>query len=866
MICHDLFDNYVKLVKSKKSSYNKQTIDNFIINFVDNKDPARINKIKQYIELGCDINENIYGKTINWLEYSIYTNDIPLIGFLIKSNANINLINKSNSNIIFTCVNAYNPHMLKYFLNLGIDPNLKNNDSNTPLIVSLSICDGYECAKILLEDMRVNIQESNKIYSLVDLIIHKIDNSKNKNKYLELLDLLLKRKKKIYKSEMSSLRACVYYNQIETIKIFLNNFPSCINKSSDDEDNNTIVHMALYEGNQDLLRYFFTFKELDYKKVNIEDGNYLEFLCFYRMIDLLEIYCKQYPKSLEITYNSHSIIDSIITMSDFKNMDNTGYEEIKKIIEILISNGVDINYKNDIGYTLIFPSIQYGGLYRNSDFVKFMIEMGAKIREPIVNKNDEFPPFINNDTIGFAVQLGYFETVKVLVENNAILHTVVKKNIKLYTSILLCLRYSREDCFNYLISIPKINKWLNSDIQIKNYLFDYALKHICINQSILKNFVPESKLKSINFNDPIYNLSLNEKKIALCIDEYFDLNNKLVILRGLKECIKIINKISGINMNGKSYIPILECFKNLHHNIINSINEYEEIKNIKDDFYGWINIFSSIISEKLDYHITNNLKKIFEHVSKLYWKIPDDDDVDDENTDSDKSDNKFITNEFEPKIHIKKIKNLYKLFESKKQILIAYQDEINQIINKYESGMSKNKFEVYDDKKFVSHDVVIKKLFKLYFPNKQPHYEYMYHSIVYNTDKIISLEHNIIVISDNQIKSTIFVISSETKPKFWINTYAPNIGKEEKTDLYHMFPFILDSILAQTNCIVIEATNYNGDYGSCYKYYFYGMIEYQGVVETGCYEYFINSNGTLFHRMFKSWESLPENIIKMINH
>lgn len=861
MICQDLFDNYIKLVKSKKSPYKKETIDNFLITFINDKVPTRINKIKQCIELEYDINENISGKSINWLEYSIYVNDIPLIGFLLKSNANINLINKSGSNIIFTCIHASNHHMLKYFMNLGIDPNLKNKDSYTPLILSLSLDDGYECSKILLEDMRVDIQESNKIYSLVDLILKKI-NEKNdvSNKYLELLDLLLKRKKKLDKSDMGSLRSCVCYNQIDIIKIFLNNFPSCINKSSDDEDGNTIVHMALYEGYQDLLRYFFTFKELDYKKVNSDDGNYLEYLCLYRMIDLLDVYCKQYPKSLEITYDSHCIIDCVITMSDFKNMNKYNFEELKKIIKILVSNGADINYKNDIGYTLIYPSIQYG----TPEFVKFMIEMGANIREPIVNKDSEFPPFINNDSIGFAIQLGYLETVKVLVENNVILHTIVKKNIKLYTCILLCLRYSREDCFNYLISIPKINKWLNSDILIKNYLFDYALKHICINQSILKHFVPESKLKSIDFNDPIYNLSLNEKKIALIIDEYYDLTNKLVVLRGLKECINIINKISGINKNGKSHIPILKSFKNFHDYIINSINEYEEIKNIKDNFYEWINIFSSIISEKLDYPITNNLKKIFEHVTKLYWKIPDDDT--DEIIDSDLSDTILITQDFDPKIHIKKIKNLYKLFASKKQILITYEDEINKIINKYESGILKNKFDVYDDTKFVSQDVVIKKLFKLYFPIKQPHYEYMYHSIVYNTDKIISSNPNIIVISDNQIKSTIFDINSCSKPKFWINTYAPNIGKEDKTDLYHMFPFILDTMLSQTNCVVIETTNYNGDHKTCYKYYFYGMIEYLGIVETGCYEYFINSNGTLFHRMFKVWESLPEYVIKMINH
>lgn len=141
------------------------------------------------------------------------------------------------------------------------------------------------------------------------------------------------------------------------------------------------------------------------------------------MVDLLDIYCRQYPKSLEITYNSHSIVDCVITMFDSINIDNNEFEDLKKMVQILISNGADINYKNDLGYSLIFPSIQYG----NDDFVKFMIGLGAKIRELIVNKNNEFPPFINNDPHWLAVQLGYLKIVKVLIEHNAILHIIVKK-------------------------------------------------------------------------------------------------------------------------------------------------------------------------------------------------------------------------------------------------------------------------------------------------------------------------------------------------------------------------------------------------------------------------------------------------------
>ena len=116
MICHDLFNNYVKLVKSKKTPYCKETFDNYILNFVENKDKNRIEKFKQYMEFGCDINEKISKKNVNWLEFCVYSNDIPMIGFLIKSGANFNKIDESNSNIIFTCVYASNPIILKYFL------------------------------------------------------------------------------------------------------------------------------------------------------------------------------------------------------------------------------------------------------------------------------------------------------------------------------------------------------------------------------------------------------------------------------------------------------------------------------------------------------------------------------------------------------------------------------------------------------------------------------------------------------------------------------------------------------------------------------------------------------------------------------
>lgn len=856
MICSDLFENYIKIFSSKKNSEDvknpkkKKNIDDYVFNSIINKDPDRIKKIKQYMEVGFNIDEPIYGHNINWLELGIYKNDIPLIGFLIKSNNNMCKIKKNELNIIYTCVKASNSIMLKYFLNLNANPNLIN-DSCTPLILSLGMTDNFECAKILLEDSRVNVMKSDKLISLMDFIMDKIDDGKNE--YILLLELLLKRKKKLSDNDMWWLVTCVFKNHIDRIKIFLNIFPSCINKYYNKEDLNTIVHIAIFEEHIELLKYLFTFTNLDYTKTNCENGNYLEFLCYYEVIEVLDLFCKKYPKSVQITYNSHSIIERLLAMNDCKTENEKNYDNVKKIIDILVSNGADINYKNKIGYTLIFPAIQYG----NSELVEFMIGMGAKISDDIVVKDDEYPSIKNNDPIGFSIQFGLFETLKILIKHGAKLHIIEKKNIKLYMCILQCLQYGRENCLNYLISIPKIKKWLNSNVNIKNYLFDYSLKHICINKSILKHFVPEEKLKLINFNEPSYILSWNEKKISYYIDEYDKMENKLSVLYGLYYFIKIINKLLNINNNSKSFISITENFKNIYFHITESINECEEFKNIEDDFYEWIETFSSILSSKLDYYMSCDLKKIFEYVSKIYWEIPDDEI--DENSDSDMYENNIIEPKFEPKIYIKKIKNLLKIYFPKKQIISRYENEIKDIIDKYENNINgKKKFLIYNDAKFVKHDIVNKKLFKLYFPVKQPHYEYMYHSLFFNTDTVISSDTNIIVISENKIKSTIFEQKLKNKPKFWINTYAPNIGKEEKTDLYHMFPFILDTMLSDFNCISVETPDLNNPSKLNYKCYFHGLIEFDGIVQTGCYEYFLNSNGTLFHRMFKIWDSVPD--------
>jgi ankyrin repeat protein len=860
MICSDIFDSYVRLKQISDKPIKKESFDKYLTYYIENKDDKRIEKMKKYIEYGFDVNENISNKKYNWLDFGILNNDIPLIGLLIKNNINIHKIDSNNLNIIFKCVLSNNYILLKYFLNLGVNPNHLNSENDTPLILSCIIKNGYKCVKILLEHPDIQIDNPKQKLNPIDLIINKIELG-NKN-YLELLEILIKKKKKIEKNDMLVLRASVHYNNLEIVKIFVDNFPSVLNKSSDDNDFNTIVHMAILENHQEMLKYFYTFKQLDWKKKNKEDINYLEYMCYYQMVDLVEIFCEQYPKVLEITYGrTHSIIDNVITMHEYNKLPEDKAEKTKKIIKILIKYGANINYRNEIGYTLIFPSIQY----TNEKFVQFMIDIGASIKDKLI-RNKEFPPVSNNDPVGFAVQMGKLEIVKVLLNNGGSLHQVEKKNLKLYTAILIAIKYAREGIFNYLITIPEIKSWINSSPIVSNYLFDYAMKYVCLNKNILEKFTPEYKLKSINFDDPIYSVSWNEKRLSIHICDYMEIENKQVILYGLLESVRILVRLS--NLNNKNYTVTNENFENLYHCITTSILNCQEIKNIHNDFYEWMEEYCSIISDRLDYHNNHNLKKIFGYVSNIYWEIPDIEEDENciENTDSDimNAGLNIMNAGFNPKKYIKKIKKLFKSFQSLKNTLEDYEKEILLIIDKYQTNKNSS-FVVYKNKKFIEQDIVIKKLYKLFFPVKQPHYEYMYHSIVYNTDVILSQDINLIVMSENKIKSTLFYIKNNSTPSQWIKTYAPNIGKEDKTDMLHMFPFILDKLLENFTCVQIESIDaVHG--GTNYMYYFNGILEYDGEIKTGCYEYFINSKGTLFHRMFRPWNILPDNIKLMITH
>lgn len=107
-------------------------------------------------------------------------------------------------------------------------------------------------------------------------------------------------------------------------------------------------------------------------------------------------------------------------------------------------------------------------------------------------------------------------------------------------------------------------------------------------------------------------------------------------------------------------------------------------------------------------------------------------------------------------------------------------------------------------------------------------------------------------------------ISSKKRPTQWIKSYAPNICGEGKRDAYHMFPFVLDWLLQKWSCVEKNSMDKINPGKRIYYYYFYGEIIINGQIIKGCFEYFINNNGSLFHRLFKEIDRVPQKIINEI--
>ena len=160
---------------------------------------------------------------------------------------------------------------------------------------------------------------------------------------------------------------------------------------------------------------------------------------------------------------------------------------------------------------------------------------------------------------------------------------------------------------------------------------------------------------------------------------------------------------------------------------------------------------------------------------------------------------------------------------------------------------------------------VRKSLFKLYWPTKAEHYDKMFNKLMCKEYMYEIKDKKIIIYHCNKIEAIIHKLKTRSSNS-WIKYYAPNIGVPNKSDDNHMFPSIMDFCLKFWSCIEKKNPDINNIGKSNTLIYFYGELLIGENMEKGCFEYFINSGGTLFHRMFRPYCNVLFGIKKIIEN
>lgn len=797
------------------------------------KDAFRI-KIKNKVEilnmavkLGFDVNSDTIYSDVPWLYYAVQINDFLMIGNLMKHGADIHLPSKSyhNYNLIHWCILCENLPMLKYFINKKVDVNHLSKYNQNPLeiaCVKSESTNNIEYLKTLLSCDNIKISHENEDVPLISYFAVRL--AEGKNQYFEIFKIIVDKKHKIGKHESDAIESLVFENKIEPLKIVVNKFRHIINKKCND-DIETMVHLAYDRKHYNIVEYFISLDGFDHTKKNKMGLSYLHLFAERYLVNLIKILLKRFPNMTKMrTGDDMTALDCCLASSE--NSDHDVFETIEE----LVSGGVDVNNVNKYGCKTIEIAIQY----RDNDIVEKLVKSGAKINESIIKKS-EFPAVGNNDMLGLCVQCNKYDSFKTLRRHGSLLHRIYIKGKNIHTVVLIGILFQRYEILKKILEIDEIKYTIDSSTKI--FLLDYAINNGITDKNTLGLFTNEIIGNDILDPDDI-NIQQKsyEKHIIRFVPEYvnYDAFEKQHLLISLLNTLLILK--TAINLSKLNLFTLLEYASDLIENVSTNIL----CENVT------IEKLIQIVSFKIDYHNVMILHKCI----NLIYKIET-----------------MHFCEFHTTEMVRNIVNITTKIKDKSDLISKSINIVRSLFSKYgdDSDEDTKQKVIRTNQNNQNNTFVIRSLFKLYWPVKLDHYDYMLNNLINNNDVVITESDKLIIMSTNNIKSTVLHIKSKKEPSCWINTYAPNIGHEEKDDYNHNFSYLLDKKLEKWTCIEETTEDPMHENGVNKHLYFYGMIQYGDIIETGCYEYFINSYGTVFHRMFRPYKSLPKNVKEQLN-
>lgn len=805
---------------------SKSEMNHYLKSHVRDKTKERFDVLDQTVRHGLDVNSNVYMEGVPWLFYACKVNDIVFLGKLIKHGANIHKTTKNSMNVLHYCVEENKPELLNFFIKRGVNINLVSDSGVTPVE---SACDNedIECAKILFNQENVKIQHDKEQFSLFDSIVYG-GILQDKPRHTELLELFLKKKHKFDKKDFEGVIHLFHDEHFEAVKFMLKKFPHLVNKKIKEGD--TLAFLAFTDGHYHMADFMVQLHNFDYTKINKNGLGYIHVIASKGLKNIMKTILKVCPQiATTKCVEGMTAIDHLL-----KSINITDDTDLIEMIKMLASAGCDVNCNKA-------NTLELAIRYRSWNVVSNIIDLGA-IFNYDVKLTQEYPVSVHDDILGFAIQIGNYKTVDMLINrDDTILHKVYKRGNIVYTTVLLAIMFQRAEILtNILFKVPEIREFITPNM--KTFLLDYAISSGVTDTQTLEVLSNDIEIVKVMELD---NIGLLMNHVEKCIGRHwksyttYEVNEKQEFLRLLLILFNIFSEAIDV-----TYDTILKPLKG-------AVRLYDILLASDVIDISSVDVFVDIVADMTDFYNINALHQCL----ALVYSIET-----------------CHLCEFHTTELIKKINVAVQWFDERKEDFDMNFFVICKLMQKYDSEeqqiqkVSRNVI-VKQSVKLLVKPTVLKELFKLYWPTKVNHYDFMFNSLTNNTDTVIDENGKIVIMAKNNIKSTVLKIKGSTGnlPTRWINTYSPNIGCDEKDDYNHNFSFLLDSKLKNWPCVEEQVEDPTHEGGINSMMYFYGMLQYEGVLETGCYEYFINSYGTLFHRMFRPYRSLPKDVKKMLN-
>ncbi len=787
------------------------TLDLYDVNkFVSNSIRECKSNCKTIIKYACLLGSNM----TNPLQVSIKYNNLLCTIECIRQGADVHH-RIDGSTYIHISVIENNINLLKFFLSKNIDVNLYNDHEYTAADLAL-VFKHYECYELLLNKgayifnkkqdihhLSIVLEEYEpKLNPLISQIIEKIEDTISLNE--EMFDII---KKIILKN---------HYDIVILILCSLSSFANTVIKG------NTLTGLLIARGATVQAN-----KVLNNKTTNLNpqgiDSSYLNIACKVGDLNIIDYLLTKKPDLIK------NKCDEDKTPIDHVLMGYSNYtlEECQHTIKLLLTKTEKniLNNRNLCDYRTLEIAIEY----TNADIVDFLINQGMCINEDIIcqEKFDYNTQISNNDPLSYASQLNKSEIVEVLL--------YYKVTINLFDqqprAVLCAINNNSIEAFETLINDARIKSICEQET-VRKKLFNFSLNNGA-NKDIMKYFIQEDKLSNLRINTDTILFNKIERYFESTYEKYA--KKKESILYKLYKITSYYKYLSEIKKNEKIENICCDCGLNmLMHKIISKY--YDAMKCVGG---RKISIYKDCIMKLcLDRKCMNELM-ICENNIEL---IVSNNDIE-LRTEAAKT---FLNTAQKLCPISQKLENLLKTLRLKKDIKYISNDTVEY------------KLMTDNDEKYI-HQVLV----PLMFPKKVTHYDEMFQRLIGSNCTMSETDKYIFVRDNNSNIVSIVFNQGLLKPKKWFKYYKHNIGKEEKTDKMHLFPFVLDKKLKDYGCYQ-KCVNDNVNHcGMVRLISFLGVLILKNIHTLGIYEFFIDSTGSLFHRFFKPHTQITD---KLKNH